>query len=317
MRKYIIGIVFTILSSAIYSQGKDTQGSIEFGTFVDIQRNSLLNDNLGGILNNKLMSNISSSGIGGSNLSRFFLTAKVTEVDKDVVQSLETMYLVKLEIHVFAADNVDNKVFGSTSVLVSGTGETELIAYKAALRNFKNNEQSVRDLITETKPKIIDYYFKNCDLVIEEAKRKESINDFDGALYLLGKTPKVCKECYSKTSLEIVRIQKNKIDKKGADLLHKSRVAWSANQNNIGAGEALGYIRDISPFCSSKNEAITLMNEISGKIDSLKKAELERLQEKMNQEYDLEKLRIESNRQIMNNYVSNLPKVIYRTHYIW
>ena len=79
---------------------------------------------------NKLTNLCSSQGIASTDyLSQFLITVRATPLSKDILAGPPMQVVENIELTFYIADNINQKVFSSTSVNLKGVGNSEAKAY--------------------------------------------------------------------------------------------------------------------------------------------------------------------------------------------
>ena len=290
---------------------------ISFGVFIDEKRMEEIPRDIISMLENKLANNISSNGLGSSNTSRFFLTAKSNILSKEAVQSSSALITVKIELHIFAADNVEKKVFGSTFLTLTGVGETEKSAYRNAIKDLSNRELKISELLNISKEQIVEFYSKNCDFILADADENIKTSNYDEAIYKLEAVPSVCEECYFKVKSKLATAYNLMINYNCERYLKDAKVKWSANQTKQGANDVSIILNKIEPNANCYNEVLELVKEIQNKVKEINNEEFQFKKQQQQDQLELEKQRLENIRQISLEYYKSRPREVYTTYYIW
>ncbi len=275
MKKIARNIGLTLLSvfgfvALGYSQGAtakaDDMGRIALTAYVPEQVDNMP-EAARSMLNNKLNQVITQNGMGSSAMnSRFIITANITVLTKDLTPTAPPMTAMTSEISLYIGDGFDGKKFASTSITVKGVGTNETKAYIEALKGIKPSDPAIQSFVNEGKTKIIDYYTKNCDMIIKDAQTLASMDNYEEAIYKLMSVPDACKECYDKSIAAVVPIYKKYIDKDCKVKLGQARTAWAASQNYEGAENAAAYLADINPDAACYKEAMALSDQIAKRV---------------------------------------------------
>ena len=214
--KYKLIILILILIKFSLIAQDDSPKKNEFGkiyiTSILPTTNLKFSNEVNTFLKNKLNLITTQNGLGGDGMkSRFIITAKVAELEKEITSTIPQMYTLKLEFTFYIGDGVDGKLFASTTTYNTGVGETETKAYINGIRNLKVNNQKFRNFVIDAKSKIVGYYNENCKEIIADAKINATMKQFDLALYDLISIPHICTECKSESIALIKEIYEKKI----------------------------------------------------------------------------------------------------------
>lgn len=219
------------------------------------------------MLSNKLSQVISQNGLGSSGInSRFIITANINVLTKDITTTAPPMIAMTSEITLYIGDGFDGKKFASTSVTVKGVGTNEAKAYIEAIKGIKPADPAIQGFVNDGKTKIIEYYQKNCDMIMKDAQTKASMDNYEEAIYILTSVPNASKECYDKSMAAVVPLYKKYIDKDCKVKMGQAKTAWAASQNYAGAENAAFYLAEINPDAACYKEAMTLTQEIARRV---------------------------------------------------
>lgn len=263
-------LIFLLLNSIVYLKAQNQQS--DNNTIIEL--NSYVYDDIEGMtevarknLDNKLSQIITNNGLGiASESSRFILTADIDILTKDITSTVPPMQAYTLNVNFIIGDGIDGVKFSTYSTTVKGVGENETKAYLAALKNIKVSDPQYSTFINNAKEKIINYYNKKCDNIINNAKLLASQNQYAEALYELSTIPVGCKPCFDKVSPVISSIYKSQINYECKKLLLEATNIWNANQNIDGANSASEVLNQINPAASCYNEVKELTKKIGNKI---------------------------------------------------
>ena len=269
-------------------------GILLFLTFLNLQAQNKLNDvnrivlntyvpeqvvalpsGAKGLLENKLNQIASNNGMGGSALNpRFVIAVTVLETGKDIIAGPPIMTSLTLQVTFYVADAVENRIYANTQIEVKGVGDgtNSAKAYMDALKKVNVNHQSIKNLITEAKNEIVDYYNTQCDFIIRDAVSLSKKGEYDASMVKLASIPDICESCYIKAMDTMQTVYQQKIDKECLLIMRDAKTIWMANSNDSGAAKVAQIINSISPFSTCEPDAGILMNEITKKLQAEKKA---------------------------------------------
>ncbi|MEG1574278.1 MAG: hypothetical protein RR293_08230 [Bacteroidales bacterium] len=234
------------------------------------------------------------SGISANeNFSRFFITASITPLTKEILGSAPTKIAQNMEITFYIADYFDQKIFASTSLTMRAVGNNETKCYIDAIKNIDVNSKNLAEFIETGKKKIIDYYNAQCDNIVKKSNSLATQKQYEQALYMLSSIPDVS-DCYDKSLKVTAEVYQKYIDYLCDINLAKAKMVWAANQNSSGAEDAGEYLANIYPDAKCYKEAQMLYSEIKGKVLDDWKFVMKMYQDQVN----LESQRIEAGRQI-------------------
>ncbi len=217
-------------------------------------------------LSNKLKQVAAQNGLAaGDDFSRFFITATITPVTKDIVPGPPQQIAQNLEITFYIADYYDQKIFATTTVNVKAVGTNETKCYINGIKNINVKSKDLVQFVETGKQKIVDYYNAQCETIIKNAHSLAGQRSYEEALYLLTAVPDVC-DCYDKVLAATQEVYQKYIDHLCDVNLAKAKSVWAAEQNSTGAEKAGEYLSYIYPDAKCYNDAQSLYNEIKGKV---------------------------------------------------
>lgn len=256
------------------------------------------------MVENKLTQLLTKNGIAGIDyMGQFILTVTTTPLDKDVIAGPPAKIAEKMEMNLYIVDAYAKTIFSSTSFTVRGLGETETKCYLNAISHMPLQSPAIAKFVEDGKNKIIDYYDHEGEAMLKKATTLSGMKQYEEALYLVSLIPQQSKH-YDKAMAAGLEIYQKYIDNQCAINLAAARAAWAAEQNKEGAVAAGEYLVNILPDAACFGDAMALYQEIKGKVLDDWKFEMKQYQDGI----DLEKLRIESSRQIGVAYGTHQPQ---------
>jgi hypothetical protein len=290
---------------------------------------------------------ISNYGIGSNDPNaRFVLAAKINVLSKDIIAGPPQKVAQQLEFILSVADAGTQAIFSTISFQAKGIGNNENQAMIDAIKRIDISNPKVKNILEEGKNKIISYYSSNCDFILKTAMADAKTSKFDKAIYDLSMVPEVCQSCYFKSLDTLNIIYQRKIDEEGKVIINKANSLWAAKLNSSAAEQVGDLLKTIDPSSSAQTEAITLVKKIETKLKAdelaswkfklkqyqdqitLKKESIRIAAEKSkrdaiasensaNRNYELDKIRINSYREISIAYAKNQPRQITTNRYIF
>ena len=255
------------------------------------------------MIENKLTQLLTRNGIAGLDyLGQFVLTVRTTPLDKDVIPGPPAKISEKMEMNLYIVDAYAKTIFSSTSMTVKGIGENDNRCYLNAISHMPLQSPQLSQFINDGKAKIIEYYNHEGEAIIKKAQYLAKQKKFDEALYWVSLIPQQCQH-YDAAMAAGQQIYQQYIDDVCNQNLAQARSAWAAEQNSEGAYAAGAYLANILPDAGCYDEAMSLYQEIKGKVLDDWKFEMKKYQDSV----DLERQRIDAMRQIGVAYGEHQP----------
>jgi hypothetical protein len=254
-------------------------------------------------LETKITQIISSAGLTANGYTtNFVIYPKFSIYESDVVEGgMQNITVVTTELTLFIKQVDNNIIFSSLSVQLKGSGTTKEKAVTNAISNIKTESEEYKKFVNEGKGKIIGYYNAKCQDILTQIDNLVKMKNYDQAMALLLSVPEEATECYTKTQTKAIEVyklyQSNNCEKQ---LL--AAKAYIASNNYVSA---LNTLMLIDPATTCFKEAKTLVSSIEGKIDKDLKQEWDFKMKVYSDIVALDKLRIDSARQIAVSYYSN------------
>ncbi|MCM1034777.1 MAG: hypothetical protein NC038_05830 [Paludibacter sp.] len=215
---------------------------------------------------NKLMALCSAQGISSTDyLSQFFITVRATPLTKDILPTTPMQIAENMELTFYIADNINQKVFATTSINVKGVGTTEAKAYMDALKHINITSNRLQAFVQAGQEKIIAYYNAEAPTKLKEARALVQMKQYEAAMYIAASIPSACRYFDEATQLGVEIYQlyyAQQCEKK----LALARTAWAAEQNAEGAAAAGEYLAQIYSDAPCYSDAMKLYAEIKGKV---------------------------------------------------
>lgn len=262
--KKLITSVFSFFV-AIMAFGADND-YISLGAFVSDEHATIPTE-AASILTNRMQRIIAANGFADDQASgRFALVAKCDVLEKYVAPTTPPRISQKLELSFVVVDLIQNKVYGSCDMTVSGIGANETKAYSTAFQKVSIQNQQLCNLLTRSKVKILDYYTTSCPQIQTEAKTLASTGQFDKAIFSLMSVPPVCSECYNSCQLLATEIYQQKTDTECKRLLEQAKSKWASSQSETTVTAVADIIGRIDPRYTGYSEVVEFRNSVSAKL---------------------------------------------------
>ncbi|MBP9848465.1 MAG: hypothetical protein KBC58_03415 [Flavobacterium sp.] len=339
-------VILVLVSFQTQAQAKlEDFGRIILNTY--LPENNSIPSEAKKALETKLNQITTNNGMGGSSANpRFIITAVLNIGTKDIIPGPPQMIAQNIDVTLFVGDAITNTVFSNTVISVKGVGTNENKSLIDAIKNINPKNKDISTFLEEGKNKIISYYTTQCDFIIKDAETLAKQQKFDEAIYKLALVPEVCKECYFKCLDNLTKIYQQKIDADCKSKFNEAKTIWSANQSQAGAEKVGDILSAINPEATCQTEITVFIKNIDAKLKADEKA---RWQFKMKQYADkiafkkeqiriaeekdkrddvyrenqsvrnleLDKIRVNSYREIAVEQARNQPKTVTYNNIYW
>jgi hypothetical protein len=302
-----------LLASSLYSQSNDVPvaGNIPITVVGSAQENVPEGTNT--FIENKLQQIISQNGLGSADYyGRFVITASFMPVTKDIVPGPPKQFAENLDVTFYIVDNIDQKIFSSTTVSARAVDVSEEKVLNKAIRSINVKSPQMTSFVNEGREKIVNYYISQADRIIATAQSLARQRNYEAAFYELSAIPQVCGAAYDKAMAAGNVIFLEYVDYMCDVNLAKAKAAWMAEQNSDGAYEAGEYLSQILPDAKCYGSAEALYKEIKAKVLDDWKFEMK----KYNDQISLEQARIDAWRQVGVAYGKNQKADTYNVTWL-
>lgn len=264
-------------------------------------------------IENKLQQIISQNGLGSADYyGRFVITASFMPVTKDIVPGPPKQFAENLDVTFYIVDNIDQKIFSSTTVSARAVDASEEKVFNKAIRSINVKSPQMTSFVNEGREKIVNYYISQADRIIATAQSLARQRNYEAAFYELSAIPQACGAAYDKALAAGNVIFQEYVDYMCDVNLARARSAWMAEQNSYGAYEAGEYLSQILPDAKCYGSAEALYKEIKAKVLDDWKFEMK----KYNDQISLEQSRIDAWRQVGVAYGKNQKSDTYNVTWL-
>ena len=260
MKKILLSIVALCSSVCSFSQGCDLPISIAYSTEVENMPEASQS-----YMTNKLRQVLTANGVTGDmDFSQFTLVPRYDIVDKHIVPGPPTKLVYNLSFTFTIINTQDNTNMATMAMDMDAVGENENKAFISGIHQIGNNSQKIDLFISNARKKIVAYYNKNYQRLIQKAKVLEGMNKYEEALYYVMSIPECCSG-YTVAMKAALPIYQKNINREGEKLLIQARAIWAAGNNDEAAAGAAALLIEIDPSASCYGQAKALLNEIKAK----------------------------------------------------
>jgi cell division septum initiation protein DivIVA len=310
---------FSFLLSVLLLTEFTAVAQIQLTPFIDSTKGGLDENNIA-VMEGNLRTLMTRAGVESGYGGRFVLAVKVTLLDKTMTSTAPVKVLQNMQINVAIGDAEANICFGTTTIETRGLGDTDVHATLNAFRNMRVTPE-LKQLIAESKTRIIDYYDKNCNAIIAKAKSLVTGQKYEEALSVLAAVPRECVS-YPQVAALMTDVYQTNINHDASQILNEAQAVWSADPNpGPAADEAMRILSQIDPQAKCYPQAQALMKKIEARVKTVTdtNAAHERNMDKarLNAETALEKARLNAARDVAVAYAKSRPRVVYNVYHWW
>lgn len=184
MKKIALSILL-VLSGIIASQAQSIGLGVAFP-----QNDTKFSEAVSKILVNRIHGILNSDDIT-DNSSDFVIVPKTSLLSEDLIEGgMKNFFKVEIELTLEVLQLSTNKVFGTTSIELKGSGARDKnAAFKAAISSLSKKNPTLSNFFQETKAKIIDYYEQNSASIIASATAAATQGNYEQAIAMLSAFP--------------------------------------------------------------------------------------------------------------------------------
>ena len=224
----------------------------------------------------------------------FVLTAHCDVLDKSNLPGPPIQTVYNLGLTFYMADTFTKKKFGTAYVTLDGVGTGEVKSYINAFRRISASNGEIKGLINRGKKSMMNYYDTQYPNIIKEAKRLESLQNYEEALTMVLAIP-VCSKGGEEASRYGMQLYTKNLNRMNLFLLNRAKALWAAGQDQETAYDVCAMLSQIDPDAACYGEASKLMKEVKSQVRSDIDFEM---REKYHDQIQLEKNRIAAVRAI-------------------
>ena len=219
-------------------------------------------------LSNRIDRILSAYGYGFvSTAERVVLSVAIDIVENNVTPTNPPRVSKKVELTLKMGDVIDNKVFGATSVMLSGIGSNDNKAFISSFSTLKPENKNIKKFFADIDDAIAGYYAENKQVILNKARSIALTGNFDEAIAYLVTVPPVNADCYSACQDQAIAYYTEKVNQSSQAAYNNARAAWTSEKDSIGASKALSYLKQVDPASDVYPEALSLWDTISDKLD--------------------------------------------------
>lgn len=304
--KIIVSFLYVLLIGKVKSQENDAllNSRIVLSVVMPQNEEKISNANFAKI-KSKLKQIISKNDVAATDYFTDFLLYPSIEIyDEETIDAgLQPISIISGDLTLFVKQLSSNNQFGSTTVKFKGSGNNKSEAIKNGILKINTNHKNFQSFLANTKSKIIKYYQDNCRLLISEAEKLNASNQYEKAIVQLMAIPSGVTRCDIDINRKIIQYYKNYSD----NACEKSMVIANGYYTEKNFSKTLEILRSIDPESKCKGASLSLMKKIETKIDIEDKKVFDFTMKTYNDQQEMEKLRINSIKEIAISHYKNLP----------
>lgn len=208
---------------------------------------------------------------------------------------MQNITVTSIEVSLFVKQVSKNFIFSTVSKKIKGSGTNKPKSTSNAINQINVNDKLFVQFLLDAKTKILKYYNENCSSILNSANKLSKQQDYEQSISMLQSVPIACSSCY-------IKAQENSLEvyKKYQTLLCTKNITKAKNAITLhNYDDAFQSLEIIDPSSTCYPEVKKLIAEISSKVERKEKQEL-----------DLEKQRINAEREIAKAYYSRTVKLV-------
>lgn len=224
----------------------------------------------------------------------FVLTAHCDVLDKSNLPGPPIQMVYNLGVTFYMADTYTQKKFGTAYITLDGVGTGEVKSYINAFHRINANNNEIKNLINRGKKNMMNYYDTQYQNIIKEAKRLETLQNYEEALAMVLSIP-VCSKGGDEASKYGMQLYNKNLDRMNLFLFNYAKALWAAGQDSQTAYDVCTMLAQIDPDAACYAEATKFMKEVKLQVRSDIDFEM---REKYHDQIQLEKDRIAAARAV-------------------
>lgn len=305
--KNILLVLLFFLAAPLLAQDEQSNTNIAVSVvFTDQSENLTLS--LQEKIRNKVAQILSRNGVAAEGWAQEFVVyPKINVFEEQRVSGMQNKLFVKAEFSLYMKQMSNDLLFASLSETITGSGRDKNAALSKAIGSIRTDKKSFQDFVEKGKSRILEYYAKNCNQILTQARTYRQQQDYGGAMEQLFQVPVQAESCYANAQKEMETIylewQKNHC-KRG---IQGAKTAIAAQNWNL----ALEYLTIVDPASPCFDEAEELVKKIEGKVDAEAQRNWNLLMKIYDDSVELEKYRMNTAVQIARAYASKRPDNLY------
>lgn len=259
---------FIIALIVILPMSAQENGVISLGTFVSGEMKAIPTESET-FLVNRMKKIVAGNGYADNKpTGRFALVAACDILSKDIAPVTPPKISLKLEVSFYVVDLIDNKIFDSCDMTVSGIGTNETKAYNSAFQKIQTQNKLISGMLGRMKIEIQDYYTNSCPTIIREATTLADMGEYDKAIFSLISVPDICADCHIQCQKMASEVYHKKIDDQCSRLLEQAKARWAASPDASTAISIADLLGQIDQRSRNYRQVIDFRQSVSDKLSA-------------------------------------------------
>lgn len=262
------------------------------------EHDSKISDATSKILVNRLQGILNSSDIADGS-SDFVVVPKTSVLSEDLIEGgMKNIYKLEIELTLEVLQLSTQKVFGTTSIVLKGSGmRDKSAAIKDAVGKIKKDNNALDQFFKTTKEKIVDYYQNNYAAIIKSAQAAANRGDYEQAIAMLSSYPAGIQGS-DDAEKALTTIYNKYRDHNCSQIILEARSAISVKNYYL----ALDLLSGIDTDSSCNSEAKTLINSINKEVRDKDAQDHADMVRRENAAADIAKTRINAAKEVSKAY---------------
>jgi hypothetical protein len=310
---YLKIILFALLSTTVNVLFSQHNQGFNLALHVCVPEESVRpHTSVKSLLESKLIDMVSTTGMTGYAGGRFFISPKITIVNKQVLDGPPAKVVADIAITFFVADNTDQKVVNSFYKELKGVGVTTDQAIMNAVKGLNSKDKEFTLFIQEARTRIVQFYNQNCDAIISSAQSM-SVQHISQAIENLSLIPMENTECYRDAQIQLQLLSANYYHRRCAEAIAQARAIWSATYTIESADRAIESLDSFFIDEECQKELKMLSEEMRARVE--KNEEFDRALTNLLIESENKKMELDA--EILKEIIRSQPKQVYNTEFIF
>ena len=260
--KHILILLMLLYNLSLFSQNSGDIGKIALHVVLPEEYSPNF-ENLGPNelkkIKSKIVSVTARNGVAGVGLGDFVIYPVLNIYDEEVLEGgLEAQTIIRAEFSLFIQQISNGQIYGEATVDLEGFGRNRSSAITKAIQGIDIRDRAWKEMIINSKKKIIDFYISRCDDIMLEAEGFSKTRNYDDAIATLMQIPAEVGECYQKIISKSVEYYNYKIDLECEEKVAAAKVAKAQDDWDMAAE----YMYGILPHFTCYEKAMALLEEI-------------------------------------------------------